>query len=447
MANKFPSKERQQGLLDLTDYICERALYFKATAASVTISNSEGHDLSFADGRVESLEFKGGYDISVSIYMGKKIASFSTSDSRRSILDSAISSLCNKITYLEEDPHVKLPEQDLLAYDYKDLQLYYPWDISIPEQIAYLKECEMSALAVSSKIKQCESVSLNCSSGYLLFANSHGLRAAYSNSYYNLSISLLASDKNRSMHRDYAYTLARNPAAMASANDVAVEAANKTLARIGARSIKSQKSRVLFSPRTAKSLIGCFLHAISGGSIYRRVSFLQDCIEKKVFSDFVNIIDDPFIIAGIGSSYCDSEGVATAKRPLVKDGVLQGYLLNTYTASQLGMRSTGNAGGAHNVCVDSSSGDLQHMMKELGTGLYVTELMGQGTNMLTGDFSKGVFGYWVVGGVISHPVHEVTIAANLKNIFRDLVAIGSDVDVQGAVRTGSWLVEEMTIAG
>lgn len=447
MANNFPKKEQQQALLDLTDYICERALYFKASAASVSISSTEGHDLSFADGAVESLEFKGGYDISISIYIGNKVASFSTSDIRRPILDNAISSLCNKVVYLEEDPHAKLPDKDLLAYSHKDLQLYYPCDISIPEQISRLKECEMHALAYNSSIKQCESVSFNCSSGYLVYANTHGLRAAYSNSFYNLTCSLLASDKNNTMHRDYAYTLSRDPAALRSVNDIAIEAATNTLARIGARSIKSQKSRILFSPRTAKSLIGCFLHAISGSSIYRRASFLQGCIDKKVFSDFVSIIDDPFIIAGIGSSYCDAEGVATKKRELVKGGVLQGYLLNSYTASQLGMNSTGNAGGPHNICVSSSSGDLQQMLQELGTGLYVTELMGQGTNMITGDFSKGVFGFWVENGIISYPVHEVTIAANLKNIFLNLVAIGGDVDMYGAVRTGSWLVEEMTIAG
>jgi PmbA protein len=444
MVNNFIDQQRVEYFNKIAAQVCESASGSGASA-SVSISYTAGHDLAVANSEVESLEFKGGLSLDINWYYQNKYISYSGSNVDEVRIRKAVESLQKKINFLEEDKFSGLPDANLLAFEYHDYDLYYDWSDDTHRQIELAKECEDYALSYDSRISQCESVNLSANKSYYLQVNTLGLNASYISSYYSMSCCLLTKDKDGSMHRDYDYTMSRNPKNMSSVITIAENSAKKTISRLGARTIKSQKSRILFSPRMARTLVSCFLSAISGSNIYRKSSFLCDYINKDIFPDFVNILDDPTIKGALASSYFDSEGVATIRKYLVKDGCLKSYLLSSYSARKLGLQSTGNAGGSHNVCVSKSCND--NMIEKLGTGLYVTDMMGQGLNILTGDFSKGVFGYWVENGKILFPVHEVTIAANLLDVYKNLIAIGNDIDEEGSIHTGSWLVETMTIAG
>lgn len=437
----------KKNIIDVASYICKRAKHYNATDASVDILYSQGFDLAVSAGEVSSLDFRDGYNISFTVYFGKKSASMSTSDIKLEQLDKYIAKLCNDAHYLEADPYAGLPCKDRLATDIRNLDLYHYSNVAIAEHIEMAKAAEASALNVDSRIKQCEDINISVTQSSSVLANSHGFIGAYDYSSYNSSCILLANDLDGSMHRDHDYTVARDPSKLINIEEVSLNAAKKVLARIGARVIPSQKARVLFAPNMAKYLVGVFLQAVSGGRLYRKASFLNDMLGQQVFPAGIDIVDDPSLIAGIGSSPFDAEGVLTVTRHLVQDGVLQGYLLSSYTARALGMESAGNAGGAHNVSVKGGSDDHAQMLKRLGTGLYVTEMMGQGVNLVNGDFSRGAFGYWVENGEIKYPVHGVTIASNLKTMFASIEAIGADIDDRGGIHSGSWLLPEMAIAG
>jgi len=447
MTIAYPTSDKQQYLLDVVNHVCAEASLHQA-AASVFISQSTGYDLSYADGAVESLEYKGGYTVHIILYVGSKQVSFSSADIRKAPLTAAVENLISKVPYVEADPYVGLPDPARLAYESMDLNLYTPNTHNMDHYIAQLAASETLAHAADSRITRCESLSFSSNAAYYLYGNTLDLRAAYCTSYYSLSSCLLATDTHGDMHRDYAYQAGRSPSAVADHEAIVQRAVRRTVSRLGAKTMPSTQASVLFAPRVAKSLVGAFLQAISGGNLYRKASFLLDAMDKPVFNDFVDIIDDPHILAGLGSSFCDGEGVATTCRPLVSQGVLTGYLLGSYSARRLGLASTGNAGGAHNICVSTNTtGGEKAMLSTLYTGLYVTELMGQGVDLLTGDYSKGAFGYWVEKGVIGSPIQTITIAGNLADMFRQVEAIGDDIDYSSAIRTGSWLIPNMTIAG
>jgi PmbA protein len=444
---EYPTSDKQQYLLDVVEHVCSQASKHQADA-SVFVSQSAGYDLSYAEGAVESLEYKGGYTVHIILYVGSKQVSFSSADIRKAPLTVAMDNLMCKVPYVEDDPYVGLPDPARLAHEPIDLALYTPDTLSMEHYIAQLAASESLAYAADSRITRCESLAFSSNAAYYLYGNTQNLRAAYCTSYYSLSSCLLATDTQGDMHRDYAYLAGRTPAAVADHESVVHRAVQRTVARLGAKTMPSTQASVLFAPRVAKSLVGAFLQAISGGALYRKASFLLDAIDTPIFNDFVDIIDDPHILGGLGSSYCDGEGVATLRRHLVSQGVLKGYLLGSYSARRLGLASTGNAGGAHNIHVAANTtGGEKAMLSTLYTGLYVTELMGQGVDLLTGDYSKGAFGYWVEQGVIGSPIQTITIAGNLANMFRQVVAIGDDIDYTSSIRTGSWLIPNMTIAG
>lgn len=445
MSKNFLELERINHLESVADYIINSALKAKAQA-SVSISVSEGHEIAVANRKLEALEFKGGLSLDINWYYDNRSLSYSSSDITSYSISQALDSIQSKVKFLEPDPFSGLPDKSFLAYDYQDLDLYHDWDCSIEQQIEMAKECEIIALELDQRIKQCESSNLNASKIFNLHANTLGLKAQYLGSYYSMSCCLLTEDQGGQMHRDYDYTVARNPAKLDSITKLANSAAKNTLGRLGAKSIKSQKAKVLFSPKMSRSLVTCLLSAISGRNIYRNSSFLRDSLNKSIFPDFVNIIDDPTIKQGMASSYFDSEGVKTHKRHIIKDGILQGYLLSSYSARKLGMTPTGNAGGSHNICVLPSV-ENKDILGLLGTGILITDMMGQGLNILTGDFSKGAFGFWVENGEIVCPVQEFTIAGNLIDMYKNIIAIGDDLDTQSSIQTGSWLLESMTIAG
>lgn len=437
----------KKNIVDIAAYICERAKYYNATDASADIIYSQGFDLAVSDGKVSSLEFRGGYSISFTVYFGKKTASMSTSDIKLSQIDKYIAQLCNDADYLESDPYAGLPVKDRLATITENLDLYHYSDIAIADYIAMAKQAEANTISLDARIKQCEDINMSVTQSSVVLANTHDFIGAYDFSSYSTSFSLLANDPSGSMHRDHDYTIARDPKKLINIELVGQNAAKKVLARIGAKVIPSQNTRVLFSPSMSKYLVGVFLNAISGGRLYRNASFLGGMLGKQIFPKGINITDDPSLAAGMGSSPFDAEGVLTLKRHLIKDGQLQGYLLSSYTARALNMESTGNAGGAHNVIVEGGPDNHEQMLKKLGTGLYVTEMMGQGVNLVNGDFSRGAFGYWVEDGEIQFPVHGITIASNLKAMFSSIEAVGADIDNRGSIHTGSWLLPDMSVAG
>lgn len=439
--------EVKKNIVDIAAYICGRAKYYNATDASADIVYSQGFDLAVSDNKVSSLEFRGGYSISFTVYFGKKSASMSTSDIQLAQLDRYIAQLCSDAHYLEADPYAGLPVKDRLATTTKDLDLYHYSDIAIADYIDMAKQAEANTLGLDARIKQCEDINISVTQSSAVLANTHDFVGAYDFSSYSSSFSLLANDPSGGMHRDHDYTIARDPKKLINIEEIGQNAAKKVIARIGAKTIPSQAARVLFAPPMAKYLVGVFLNAVSGGRLYRKASFLAGMLGKQVFPRGINIIDDPSLVAGIGSSPFDAEGVLTLTRHLVKDGQLQGYLLSSYTARALKMESTGNAGGAHNVIVEGGTDNHKQMLNKLGTGLYITEMMGQGVNLVNGDFSRGAFGYWVENGEIQFPVHGVTIASNLKTMFSSIEAIGPDVDNRGSIHTGSWLMPEMSVAG
>ena len=333
-----------------------------------------------------------------------------------------------------------------MAKEVPELDLYHPWDLSVDQAIELAKACEASARGVDKRINNSEGASVSTYEGMFAYANTHGFNGGYATSRHGLSCSVIAEDSDN-MQRDYWYTTARCSKDLESATSVGKLAGERTVRRLGSRRIKTAQVPVLFEAPLASGLISHLVSAISGGSLYRKSSFLLDSLGKQVMAPFITIEEQPHLLKGLASSPFDNEGVATQPRTLVKDGVLNGYILSSYSARKLGMQSTGNAGGNHNLIVSHGDLDLNGLLKTMGTGLLVTELLGHGINMVTGDYSRGAAGFWVENGVIVHPVEEITIAGNLQIMLKQIVAIGNDVLVQGSKQVGSILIENMTVAG
>jgi PmbA protein len=339
-----------------------------------------------------------------------------------------------------------LADVDLLAKETPELDLYHPWSIDVEQAIEIAHTCEEAAFAADPKVSNSEGASVSVQQSHFAYGNSNGFLGGYPSSRHSIVCAVIAG-KGDAMQRDDWHTTARSAADLDTAAGVGHRAGQRAARRVGARKVSTTRVPVLFEAPVACGLLGHFVAAVSGGSLYRKSSFLLDSMGKQVFSPLVQIRDRPHILKGLASSPFDDEGVATRTRDIVQNGLLQGYFLGSYSARKLGMRSTGNAGGNHNLGIDSTDGDLPALLKTMGKGLLVTDLLGQGVNMVTGDYSRGAAGFWVENGEISHPVQEITVAGNLKHMFRNIVAIGSDVIVRGSRQSGSVLIEEMTVAG
>jgi PmbA protein len=333
-----------------------------------------------------------------------------------------------------------------MARDIPDLSLSHPWDVTPESAIEIARSCEAAALAVDARVRNSEGASLGTHRGTRVYGNSHGFMGGYESTGHSVSCAVVASE-GAEMQRDYWYTTARDWRELENAAAVGRKSAERTTARLGSRKLSTRRAPVLFAPEMARGFFGHFLTAIRGGSQYRKSSFLLGAAGQEIFPAFLQILERPHIPKGLASAAFDSEGVATRDRDLVCNGVLQGYILSAYSARKLGLKTTGNAGGPHNLLVSHAGEDQAALLRRMGTGLLVTELMGQGVNVVTGDYSRGASGFWVEGGTVRYPVHEITIAGNLKDMMRNVVAVGADVDVRGGVRTGSVLLAEMTIAG
>lgn len=426
--------------------LLDEAKHQGASAAEAAFSIDNGLSVSARLGEVETIEYHCDQGIGITVYFGAKKGSASTNDVSPDSLVETVKAACSIAKYASEDAYAGLPEPELLATEFPDLDLYHPWALDAERAIDLAVECENAARHYHPAISNSEGASVNSHQGTRVFGNSLGFLQGYQSSRHSMSCSVLAGSGD-AMQRDYWYSVARNPGNLESARSIGEKAAQRTVARLDARSLSTRQCPVLFAPEMAGGLIGSLIGAISGGSLYRKASFLLDSLDTQILPEFVRIHEQPLLKGALGSASYDAEGVATQTRDIVNQGVLRSYILSSYSARKLGMKTTGNAGGVHNLTVESGERDFGGMLNLLGTGLLVTELMGQGVNRVTGDYSRGASGFWVENGVIQYPVQEITIAGNLKSMLRHIVAIGNDVDLRGNIRVGSILLEQMAIAG
>ncbi len=425
-----------------------------ASDAVVEISEGGGLSVSVRKGQVETIEQNKDKGIGVTVYLGEGRAirrgNASTSDFSTQSLKDTVEAAYNIARFTAEDDCAGLPDEELLERAPRDLDLFHPWLLSAEEAVEIAKRCEAAAFAVDRRIANSEGANTYAQQSQFVMANTRGFIGGYPYSRHSISVSPIAG-KGNNMQRDDWYSSDRNPAKLAQPEAIGRYAAERALSRLNARKLDTRKCPVLFEAPLAAGLLGAFVQAVSGGALYRKSTFLTDSLGTAVFGSDISLIEDPSIPGAVGSAPFDEEGVRVQRREVVKDGIVQGYFLSSYSARKLGMQTTGNAGGSHNLQLLSSrtqpADDFVAMLGKLGTGLLVTELMGHGVNYVTGDYSRGASGYWVENGVIQYPVEEITIAGNLREMFKDIAAIGSDVLVRGTKATGSLLIGSMTVAG
>ncbi len=427
---------------DMLDYAKQRG----ASAASVDVSEGFGQSVTVRQGAVETIEYNRDKGLGITVYIGQQRGNASTSDFTPQAMRDTVDAALSIARYTAKDDCSGLPDADMLARDCPDLDLYHPWDLPVDAAITLAQQCEQAALDTDARISNSEGATVNLHEAQFVSANSLGFIGGFPTSRHSLSCAVIAGQDD-AMERDYWYAVARDAKDLPDVRQIGRIAAERTVRRLNARQLKTMQVPVLFEAPIASGLLGSFVNAVSGGSLYRKSSFLLDQLDQTVFAPHINITDVPDIPKGLASSPFDNEGVQTQRRVIVEDGVLRGYFLGSYSARKLGLRSTGNAGGSHNLILQSGALDFAGLLHTMSRGLLVTELLGQGINSVTGDYSRGAAGFWVENGEIQYPVQEITIAGNLKDMFRNIVAVGNDVLVQGSRQCGSILVEGMTIAG
>ncbi len=432
------------------EQVVERALVLAraggATAAEAGVGVSTGLAVTVRLGEVETLEYQRDRSLGVTVYAGQRKGSASTANLSPAAVEETIAKALSIASFTTDDEYAGLPDADVMAGDLPDLDLSHPWELEAPAAIELAKRCEAAGLALDKRIRNSEGASVSTHRKLRVFGNSHGFVGGYPSTSHSISCVVLGQHDGE-MQRDYWYTAARDWRALEDVEEVGRRAAEKAVQRLGAGKLSTRKAPVLFAPELARGLIGHFVGAIGGAAQYRRSSFLLDAAGQQVFPESISLIERPHLKGALGSAPFDGEGVATRDRELVVNGVLDGYLLDSYSARKLGLVTTGNAGGVHNLVVQGHMLDPKTLLAKLGTGLLVTEMMGQGVNPVTGDYSRGAAGFWIESGEAMRPVHEITVAGNLRDMFRGIVAQGDDVDRRGAIHCGSLLIEEMTIAG
>jgi len=440
----------QDELRELAHAVLARAKRAGASGCDCDVSEGFGLSVTVRKGKPDTIEHNRDRSIGVSVYLGERPKArrghASTSDFSRPALEQTVDAAVAIARHTAEDDCAGLPDAELLARDTPDLDLYHPWALSTEEAVEIARQCEAAAFAVSKKIRNSEGATVSAQQNQFVFANSLGFTGGYRGSRHYLSCAVIAEEKGL-MQRDDWYSASRLPSKLADPRALGRYAGQRTAARLGARKIATGQAPVLFEAPVALGLIGHFVSAVNGGNLYRKTSFLLDSLGKQVFAPRVRIDERPLERQGMASTPFDEEGVATRERPIVRGGVVEGYFLGSYSARKLGMKSTGSAGGHHNLVVESRGPDFVGMLKTMARGLLVTELLGQGVNLVTGDYSRGAAGYWVENGEIAYPVEEITIAGNLSHMFKQIAAIGSDVIVRNGRSCGSILLENMTIAG
>jgi len=417
-----------------------------ATAAEAAVGVSTGLSVTVRLGEVETLEYQRDRSLGVTVYAGHRKGSASTANLTPAAVEETVRKALSIASFTADDEYAGLPDAELMAGRLPDLELSHPWDLEAPAAVELARRCEAAGLAHDVRIRNSEGASVSTHRKLRVFGNSHGFIGGYPSTSHSVSCVVLGQDQGE-MQRDYWYTAARDWRALEDVESVGRKAAEKAVGRLGAGKMATRKAPVLFAPELARGLIGNFTGAIGGGAQYRRTSFLLDARGQQVFPESISLIERPHLRGALGSAPFDGEGVATRERELVVNGVLDGYLLDSYSARKLGLVTTGNAGGVHNLVVQGHMLDPKTLLRKLGTGLLVTEMMGQGVNPVTGDYSRGAAGFWVENGELARPVHEITVAGNLREMYLGIVALGDDVDTRGSIHCGSMLIDEMTIAG
>ncbi|MEW8646878.1 MAG: metalloprotease PmbA [Candidatus Thiodiazotropha endolucinida] len=439
-------EQRKAELQQLVEDLLSEAERLGATAAEAAVSSNTGLSLTVRLGETETIEHTRDNGLGVTVYFGQRKGSASTSDLSPQAINETVEAACNFARYTSEDPCSGLADAELMASDNPDLDLYHPWRQNVEEAIELAIRCEDAARDYDPRIVNSEGASLNSHDGLHVYGNTHGFMGGYPSSRHSLSCAVVGK-QNESMQRDYWYTLSRQSKRLDTPEAVGRMAAERTLARLNARQLPTQQAPVLFQADVAVGLLRSFIGAIRGSALYRKASFLLDHLGKPVFPEFVTIHEEPRLARGLASAAYDNEGVATCNREFVRQGVLDSYVLDSYAARKLGMRTTGNAGGVRNLRINSGELDREGLLRTMDKGLIVTELMGQGVNMVTGDYSRGAAGFWVEGGEIQYPVEEITIAGNMREMLMGLLEVGSDVETRSSIQTGSWLIDRMMIAG
>ena len=439
----LPDRSELESLVTLA---LDQARRHGVDQAEVAVTHDKGLAATARLGDVENLEYTHDRGIGITVYKDSRKGSASTSDISTAAIHETVAKAVSFADVTASDQYAGLADPKLMCTDVRDLDLWHPWNLDAEEAIAIAINAESAALGHDKRVSNSEGATVSTNRGMRAYGNTHGFVGSYARTSHNITCVVLG-ESDGVMQRDYYYTSSRDPGELEDPVAVGREAATRVISRLGARKIPTTRAPVLFVPELARGFIGHAVGAIAGGAQYRRSSFLLDAMGEQLFPTFLSIEERPHIPKGIASVPYDSEGVATYDRDIVTDGVLQGYVLASYSARRLGLETTANAGGAQNLIVPGSDTDKEALIRDMGTGLVVTELIGQGVNIVTGDYSRGAVGYWVENGAIQYPVHEVTIAGNLRDLYRRIKAVGSDQDERGGIRCGSLLVEEMTIAG
>ncbi|WP_062567275.1 metalloprotease PmbA [Pseudoalteromonas arabiensis] len=443
---KDPIYQHISEVKDAVSEVLEHAKKLGATAAEAAMSSTSGLSVSTRMGEVETIEFNQDGGLGISVYVGNNKGSASTADLNPKTLRTVVEKAIDIAKFTSDDPYNGIADKELLEFAPLDLDLYHPWEVSPEQGIELCHQAEQAALNADERIVNSDGASFSSHQGLRVYGNSHGMVAGYPRTRHSISTMVIGKEGEQ-MQRDSAYTVARHKDDLNDAAKVGLEAATETLAKLNSQKLGTMKVPVIFRADIANSLFGHLVSAIGGGALYRKSSFLLDSLGTKVFSDCVNISERPHLLKGLASSPFDAEGLKTVDREIIQGGELQTYLLASYAARKLSMAPTGHAGGIHNWLVEQTHADLNALLKTMGTGLLVTELMGQGVNTVTGDYSRGAAGFWVESGEIQYPVSEITIAGNLKDMFKAVVGLGGDIERRGGIQTGSVLIEQMQVAG
>ena len=443
---EHPHEQDLDSLREIAALAIDSARQQGASASEAALGRSAGLDVNVRLGEVETIEHTRDNSLGVTVYFGNSKGSASSTDFRAPAVRETVEAACRIARHTAQDEFAGLADPERMAVDPPDLDLFHPWAITTEEAIALALEAETAARDHDTRITNSDGASISRHDGDYVYGNSHGFLEGYSSSRNSLSCVIIAEDSS-GMQRDYWYSSARDPALLEPASQIGLTAARRTIRRLGARKLDTRNAPVLYEADIARGVIGHFVSAIRGGNLYRKASFLVDRLGDRIMAEHVRIHEQPHLRGALASAAFDGEGVATAPRDLITAGVLQGYVLDSYSARKLGVSTTGNSGGIHNLTVEAGPKSFETLLAEMDTGLLVTELMGMGINIVTGDYSRGAAGFWVEGGEIAYPVEEITIAGNLADMFLGIREVGADVDARGAIRTGSLLVEQMTIAG
>jgi PmbA protein len=438
--------EARRDLESIVAGALEEARRAGAAQAEAGVSTDVGLSVTVRLGEVESLEYQRDRGMGVTVYVEGRKGSASTADLSREAVRETVLKAVSIARFTAVDPCAGLADAEMMAREVPDLALHHPWDVDAEAAIDIARRMEAEALGFDGRIRNSEGGSVSTHSGLRVYGNSHGFLGGYPTTTHSLSCVVMGQDGGE-MQRDYWYTTARDAGRLEAPEAVGRRAAERAVARLGSRKLSTRRAPVVFVAEQARGLIGHFVSAVRGGAQYRKSSFLCGAAGQQVFPDWVDMVERPHLKGELGSAPFDNEGVATRESPLVSTGVVGRYVLDTYSARKLGLATTGNAGGVHNLEVAGGAGALEELLARMGRGLLVTELMGQGVNLVTGDYSRGAAGFWVEDGALAHPVNEVTIAGNLREMYQGLVAMGGDVDRRGGIRCGSLLLSEMTIAG